>query len=105
MLKEAKQKTATTTPKPKIRGLIISTPISKPTIMGNMETTIPKRNEENTSPRKIVQSETGEDISLSRVLALASQGTIAGPTEVAVKNAVIPSSHGTRASTGIFRPI
>jgi len=77
----------------------------KPTMMGNIETRAPNRNEESTSPRKIVQMESGEDMSLSRVLALASHGTIAGPTEVAVKKAVIPSSPGMRASTGMLRPM
>jgi len=74
-------------------------------MMGNTETRAPNRNEESTSPRKIVQMETGEDMSLSRVLALASHGTIAGPTDVAVKKAVIPSSPGISASMGMLRPI
>ena len=65
--------------------------MDKPTMMGNTETRTPNKNEESTSPRKIVQMETGEDMSLSRVLALASHGTIAGPTEVAVKSACAES--------------
>jgi len=105
MLKDAKQNVARMIPSPRIRGLAIPTPIDKPTIIGDTETITPKRNEENTSPRKIVQMETGEDTSLSKVFALASHGTIAGPTEVAVKKAVIPNSPGISASTGMFRPI
>jgi len=105
MLKDAKQNVARTTPNPRIKGLTIGTPMHKPTMMGNTETRAPNRNEESTSPRKIVQMETGEDMSLSRVLALASHGTIAGPTEVAVKKAVIPSSPGMRASASMFRPM
>jgi hypothetical protein len=79
--------------------------MNTPTMTGNTETRAPKKNEESTSPRKIVQTEIGEDISLSKVLALASHGTMAGPTEVAVKKAVIPSNPGTRASAGMFRPM
>ena len=105
MLKEAKQKVARMIPNPRIHGLTISTPMNKPTITGNTETMAPKRNEESTSPRKIVQIEIGEDISLSKVLALASHGTIAGPTDVAVKKAVIPSNPGIRASADMFRPM
>ena len=105
MLKDAKQNVARTIPSPRIKGLIISTPINKPTITGTTEIRVPKRNEESTSPKKIVHKEMGEDKSLSRVFPLASHGTIAGPTEVAVKKAVIPSNPGTRALTGIFRPM
>ena len=105
MLKDAKQNVARTIPNPRINGLTILTPISMPKITGNMETTAPKRNEESTSPRKIVQMEIGEDMSLSKVFALASHGTMAGPTDVAVKKAVIPTNPGTRVSAGMFRPM
>jgi len=105
ILKEAKQNVARTIPKPKITGLIKLTPINIPAITGKIETRAPKRNEENTSPRKIVHIEMGEEISLSNVLALASHGTIAGPTEVAVKKTVIPSNPGIRSFTGTFRPM
>ena len=80
-------------------------PISKLAITGKTETRIPNRKEEITSPKRIVLSETGDDMSRSSVLALASQGTIAGPVEVAVKNAVIPSKPGIKLSIGISRPI
>jgi hypothetical protein len=104
MLKEAKQKVAATIPNPKTQGLRILTPINKPATTGNTVMMAPKMNEESMSPRKIVQMEIGEDMSLSNVLALASQGTMAGPTEVAVKKVVIPRSPGMRASAGMFRP-
>jgi hypothetical protein len=81
------------------------TPISKLAITGTTETRIPKRKEEITSPRNIVLREIGEDIRRSSVLALASQGTIAGPVDVAVKKAVIPSNPGIKVSIGIFRPM
>jgi len=105
MLKDAKQNVPRIIPSPRIKGLTISTPMNKPAITGNVEIRLPKRKEENTSPRKIVQIEIGEDMSLSKVFALASHGTMAGPTEVAVKKAVIPSNPGMRASAGMFRPM
>ena len=105
MLKDAKQNVASAIPRPRIKGLRILTPINKPTNTGTKEISIQKRNEESISPKKSVHKEIGEDKSLSKVFALASHGTIAGPTEVAVKKAVIPSNPGTRALAGIFRPI
>ena len=80
-------------------------PNSKLAITGKTETRIPNRKEEITSPKKIVLRETGADMSRSSVLALASQGTIAGPVEVAVKNAVIPSKLGIKVSIGMSRPM
>ena len=105
MLNDAKQNVPIIIPRPRIEGFKISTPMNKLTITGNIETRAPKKNDESTSPKKIVQMEMGEDMSLSKVFALASHGTIAGPTEVAVKKAVIPSIPGTRASAGMFRPM
>ena len=105
MPKDAKQNVARTIPNPRINGLTIPTPMTKPAITGNMEIMTPKKNEEKMSPRKIVQMEMGEDTSRSRVLALASQGTMTGPTEVAVKKTVIPSNPGMSASAGMFRPM
>jgi hypothetical protein len=105
MLNDAKQSVARTIPSPSSKGLTIPTPITKPARIGKMDTNAPKRNDESMSPRKIAQMEIGEDMSLSNVLALASHGTIAGPTEVAVKKAVIPSSPGMSASADMFRPM
>jgi hypothetical protein len=74
-------------------------------IIGKIDTNSPKRKEDKTSPRNIAHNEIGEEISRSRVFALASHGIIAGPTEVAVKKAVIPSSPGIRDSIGRSLPI
>jgi hypothetical protein len=74
-------------------------------IIGKAVTRIPKRKEEITSPKRIVLNETGEDMRRSRVLARASQGTIAGPVDVAVKKAVIPSKPGINATIGMSLPI
>src|SRR4030043_1513961 len=105
MLKDAKQKVERTSPKQRRKGLAIPTPISRLAATGKAETRTPKTNEESTSPMNIVCRDTGEDMRRSRVLALASHGTIAGPTDVAVKKAVIPSSPGISASIGVFLPM
>jgi len=105
MLKDAKQNVARMTPRARTNGLSISIPKNKPPTIGNIDTKAPKRKEERTSPRKIVHKEIGEEMRRSRVLALASHGTIAGPTDVAVKKAVIPNSPGIRASGDKFLPI
>jgi hypothetical protein len=105
MLKDAKQNVAKMTPRARTNGLPISIPKNKPPNTGNTDTKAPNRKEESTSPRKIVHKEMGEETRRSRVLALASQGTMAGPTEVAVKKAVIPNSPGMRASADKLLPI
>ena len=105
MLKDAKQNVARMTPKARTNKLTISIPMNRATMMGNNDTKAPKRKEESTSPRKIAHREIGEEISRSRVFALASQGTMAGPTEVAVKKAVIPNNPGIRSSAGRFLPM
>lgn len=105
MLKDAKQNVARTIPKPRTSRLTISIPISRPVIIGNTDTKAPKMKEEKTSPRKIAHREIGAEMSRSRVFALASHGTMAGPTEVAVKKAVIPSNPGIRALAGKFLPM
>ena len=105
MLKDAKQKVERTSPKHRRKGLTIPTPISRLAMVTTVEMRMPKTNEDSTSPKNIVRRETGEDIRRSRVLALASHGTIAGPTDVAVKKAVIPRSPGISASIGMFLPM
>lgn len=105
MLKDAKQNVARTTPKARTNKLTIAIPSSRPTMIGNTDTKAPKMKEEKTSPRKIAHREIGAEMSRSRVFARASHGTIAGPTEVAVKKAVIPSNPGIRASAGKFLPM
>lgn len=105
MLKDAKQKEARIIANPRIKGLTISAPMNPPIIIGIKEKMTPKRNEERTSPRKIAQMEIGDETIRSKVFAIASHGTIAGPTEVAVKKAVIPSNPVISASEGMFRPM
>ena len=105
MLKDAKQNVDRTSSKHRSKGFTKVMPKSNVAAATRAETRTPKTNEDSTSPMKIVRRETGEEMRRSRVLALASHGTMAGPTDVAVKNAVIPSSPGTNVSIGVFRPM
>lgn len=105
ILKDAKQNVAKTTAKARTSRSNIIIPINKPTRIGNIDIETPKRKEERTSPRKIVHRVTGAEISRSRVFARVSHGTMAGPTEVAVKNVVIPNNPGMSASAGRFLPM
>jgi len=65
----------------------------------------PKIKDESMSPTTIVHMATGQHKSLSRVFERVSQGTIDGPTAVAVKNAVMPIRPGKTSSSGTLRPI
>jgi len=71
---------------------------------GTNEIIIPKMKPARISPNKINWIETGQDNSRSKVLILASQGIIIGPTEEAVKKRVIPIIPGKRKTGEIFLP-
>jgi len=58
-----------------------------------------------TSPNNIAQTETGVDTNLSRVLDLASKGTIAGPVDMEEKKMAIASNPVNNCSIGMFRPM
>jgi hypothetical protein len=106
MLKAEKQNAARIKLKNNIKKLktsIILTVIVKNT--GIMDITTPNINEENISPKIIAQMEVGQHKSLSNVLERASQGIIDGPTDVAVKNAVIPISPGSNSFKGMLLPM
>lgn len=70
----------------------------KPTRIGTREMPSPKPKEATMSPRMIVEILTGQDISLSRVLACVSHGATAGEMAVALKKSTIPSSPGIMKS-------
>jgi hypothetical protein len=61
--------------------------------------------EDRTSPIKSAHTAIGVETNLSNVLALVSQGTIAGPIDVAVKKTVIPNSHGIKVVICMFLPV
>jgi hypothetical protein len=53
----------------------------------------------------MAQTETGVDASLSKVLDLASKGTIAGPIDMEEKKMVIPINPVNNCCIGMFRPM
>lgn len=102
---EEKQRAARIIPRERIRGLEMLTPANKPITMGMREIAIPKMKEASISPIIIVDVASGQDISLSRVLAIVSQGATTGDMAVAVKNSIIPRSPGITKSIVRFLPI
>jgi hypothetical protein len=105
MLKTEKQKFAKIKPRSKIikfKKLILR---SKAKNRGITEIIIPNKNEEKISPKRIVQRETGQLTSLSKVFERVSQDIIEGPTAVAVKNVVMPINPGNNSFKWILFPI
>ncbi len=96
---EAKQKAARIIARAKTRGLDMVIPRKRPSTMGTREIPSPKIKDARISPRIIVSVFTGQDISLSNVLACASQGITIGDIEVAVKKSIMPRSPGIMKST------
>ena len=102
---EEKQKAAKITPIPKMNGYCMFVPPISPIRMGTRDMTIPKMADASISPRRIVHTATGQEASLSSVLAWVSQGKTTGETAVAVKNTAIPSRPGTSEFNGISLPM
>jgi len=100
--KTEKQKAATTVPNIKEK-VIISTP-SKNTLAKIIKKQIksPKKTEAKTSPSKIAHKEIGEDINLSKVLILVSQGAITGVIAETAKKRAIPNKPEIRKSKETF---
>ena len=71
-----------------------------PTATGIVDMNRPKMTEASTSPKIIVVTVTGAEISLSSVLIRVSQGAITGTTDVEVEKTAIPSMPGIRKSKG-----
>jgi len=81
--------------------LIISTP-SKITLAKTIKKQIksPNKTEAKTSPSKIAQSEIGQDINLSNVLILVSQGAITGVIAETAKKSAMPKRPEIKKSKG-----
>ena len=102
---EEKQKAARMTDREKMKGCDTPIPRARPRMMGTSEIASPKPEEARISPRMMVSSLTGQDMSRSSVLAWASQGVTTGEMLVAVKNRIIPRSPGIRKSIVRCRPM
>jgi len=99
-----KQSPARTIPNIKTKNELIFKPTTIPTKSGIVVIVIPKIKEASMSPSRIVSISKGDDINLSKVFILASQGKIMGDTEVDPKKRVIPRRPEKRNSLGIFLP-
>jgi hypothetical protein len=101
---DEKQKEASGTHIRSVAGLIRVTPITNPTANGTKERNTPNTNEARMSPRIMAVIDTGEETSLSKVLACPSHGMIAGTTAVAVKKIVIDIKLDNKNLGGTFLP-
>jgi hypothetical protein len=102
---EEKHKAARITPIARMNGYCILAPLNSPIKMGTRDMAAPKITDASMSPRRIVHTATGQEASLSSVLAWVSHGTTTGETAVAVKNTAIPSRPGISEFTGICLPM
>jgi hypothetical protein len=101
----AKQTAARIIANARIIGFDIVIPRTRPIITGTTDMTAPKAKEAIMSPMTMVSGFTGQDISRSNVLAIASHGMTIGEIEVAVKNRIIPKSPGIIKSTVTCLPM
>lgn len=83
----------------------IEIPLIMPTRTGTTVTIIPNKKEARISPNIMVEINTGEEISLSRVLVLVSHGAISGTTAADVKNSAIAIKPGSNVSIDNFLPM
>lgn len=102
---EEKQNADRMIPNRRINRLEMAIPRAKPIITGIREIKVPKTKEARMSPRTIVGMVTGQDISLSNVLACVSQGATTGDMAVEVKKSTIPRSPGITKGKVRFLPI
>ena len=102
---EEKQNDDRMIPNMRINKLETAIPKTKPIITGIREIKEPKTKDASMSPRTIVGIVTGQDISLSNVLACVSQGATTGDIAVDVKNNTIPRSPGITKGKVRFLPI
>jgi hypothetical protein len=99
-----KQRELRIIPASRTRGCVNETRNARATATGMIVITRPVSAEASKSPRRMVQTATGQDASLSRVLDVDSMGKIIGDIAEQVKKTVIPMSPGIRVSTDICLP-
>jgi hypothetical protein len=102
---EAKQRADRMTATEKTRAFDICAPMPRPKTIATREMPIPKAVDARISPMMMVSILTGQDMSLSSVLVIASMGTTMGDIAVAVKKRIIPRSPGIMESTVRFLPM
>jgi hypothetical protein len=92
------------TPASITQGWMNVTPTTRESIIGIREIANPVSAEASISPKRIVQTDTGQDTNLSRVLAWLSTGKTIGDIAEQVKKIDTAISPGISVSTGICRP-
>ena len=92
------------TPASITQGWINVTPTTRESKIGIKEIANPVSAEASISPIRIVQTDTGQDTSLSSVLAWLSMGKTIGDMAEQVKKIDTAMSPGISVSTGICRP-
>jgi hypothetical protein len=101
---EEKQRELRTIPASRTTGCVNETPSARATATGMIVTTRPVSAEASMSPRRMVQTDTGQDANLSRVLEVDSTGKMIGDIAEQVKKTVMPIRPGIRESTDICLP-
>ena len=101
---DEKQRELRIIPASRTRGCVNETPSARAIATGMIVTTRPVSAEASMSPRRMVQTDTGQDANLSRVLDVDSTGKIMGDIAEQVKKTVIPMSPGIKESTDICLP-
>jgi hypothetical protein len=99
-----KQRALRIIPAASTTGWVNETPNAKAIATGTIVIIKPVKAEASKSPRRIVQTDTGQETSLSKVLAIDSSGKIIGDIAEQVKKTVTPISPGIKVSKGICRP-
>ncbi len=88
----------------KTSGSIICAPTATAIITGTMERITPVMADASMSPKRIVQTATGQEISRSSVLACVSQGKVIGAIAEQVKKTDMDISPGISNTAVILRP-
>lgn len=87
-----------------INGFTTEIPMAKAMIIGTMDMIIPVNIDASISPKRIVQTATGQEISRSSVLACVSQGKVIGAIAEQVKKTDIAIRPGISDTAAILRP-
>jgi hypothetical protein len=87
-----------------INGFTTAIPMARAMIIGTMDMIIPVSIDASISPKRIVQTATGQEISRSSVLACVSQGKVIGAMAEQVKKTDIAIRPGISDTAAILRP-
>ncbi|MEM3527842.1 MAG: hypothetical protein QXI59_05920, partial [Candidatus Bathyarchaeia archaeon] len=103
--RDEKQKDPNSIADRNVSGYKTFAPRFRPMMSGTSEKTMPNMKEARMSPNIIVETDTGQDMSLSRVFDLVSQGMTIGVTAVDVKKTVTTVRFDIKKLTSRSLPI